>query len=755
MTAYNIPAAFRIEGDLNVSALERALREIVNRHEVLRTRIVEIDGQPFQEIVPNVAIELPVVDLSHLPQDQSMAEAERLLAEDARQPYNLAEAPLMRAKLLRLDEQEHVFVLNFHHIVCDGSSLVIFYHEIATLYEVFSDGRVSTLPPLPVQYADYAVWQRELPGEVLESQLAYWKRQLGTGLTTPGLPVDYERPAAQTYRGARLTKVLPEELTKALKDVSRQEGVTLFMTLLASLNILLSRHIGKEDIIVGSTIAGRNRPEVEGLVGFFINALALRTDLSGNPSFLELLKRVREVCLDAYTHQDLPFERVVEEINPQRDLSRNPLFQVMFNMADISERGLALKVCKVTRLSSADPSAKFDIVLHAPDVDGRIELAMVYNVDLFSEGRITNLLDQFAHLLSQVADDPLRGIDEFSLATPSAVSVIPDPAESLDDTWEGSIHELFARQAERSPDCPAVIDRDNCWSYGELNRRGNQLAHYLMARGIRPGDVVAIYAHRSCPLVLALLGVLKAGAAFVILDPAYPAQRVIDYLKIAQPKGWLQMEAAGELPEELSVFLNNLGISCRAKFPGMKHEIADCLSQFPESETGVPINADDPAYIAFTSGSTGQPKGVLCRHGPITHFLPWQQEAFDLRSTDRFSLLSGLAYNHLHRDVFTALPAGASIYVPAPEVLKSPDLLMEWLDQNGITVLHLTPALGRLLRTSKGNPLQAVRRIFFGGDVLTKQDLVSIRALVPNTKIVSFYGSTETQRAVGYYEVAR
>ena len=279
----------------------------------------------------------------------------------------------MRAKLLRLSEDNHVLILNFHHIVCDGSSLIIFYQELAALYEAFLDGKASTLPSLPVQYADYAVWQHQwLQGEVLESQLAYWKRQLGTGLTTLNLPTDYERPVVQTYRGARLTRTLSDELTEGLKDLSRREGVTLFMTLLATLDILLSRHTGQDDIIVGSTIAGRNRPETDGLIGFFINALALRTDLSGNPTFLELLKRVREVCLDAYTHQDLPFEKVVEEINPQRDLSRNPLFQVMFNMADTSERVLKLAGCTVIKLSPAEPEAKFDIVLHAPEVDGRL-----------------------------------------------------------------------------------------------------------------------------------------------------------------------------------------------------------------------------------------------------------------------------------------------------------------------------------------------------------------------------------------------
>jgi amino acid adenylation domain-containing protein len=755
-TAYNIPAVFRIEGDLNVSVLEKALNEIVHRHEILRTRIIEVDGQPFQEVVPSVPIELSLVDLSHLPKDQATFEVEQLSAEDRRQPYNLAEAPLMRAKLLRLDEQEHIFILNFHHIVCDGSSLIIFYHELATLYEAFLDGKDFTLPVLPVQYADYAVWQQEtIQGERLEAQLGFWKRQFGAALTTLNLPTDYERPAVQTYRGARLTKVVSEEVTKALKVLSRHQGVTLFMTLLTTLDIVLSRHSGHGDIIVGSTIAGRNRAEVERLIGFFINALALRTDLSGNPTFLELLKRVREVCLDAYTHQDLPFEKVVEEINPERDLGRNPLFQILFNMVDISERILELAGCQTVKLPTSAPEAKFDIILHAPEVDGKLELAIVYNADLFAESRISSLLEQLGDLLAQVVENPGLTVDQYSLVPLSAQRVLPDPTQSLDDTWEGAIHDLFSRQANRTPDCPAVVDSNEAWTYSELDKRSNQLAHCLIAGGIQSKDVVAIYAHRSCPLILALLGALKAGAAFVIIDPAYPAQRMIDYLKIAQPKGWLHMEAAGELPEELSVFLNSLGISCRAKFPGMKHEIGDCLSQFPEGETGVSVNADDPAYIAFTSGSTGQPKGVLCRHGPITHFLPWQEREFDLTSTDRFSLLSGLAYNHLHRDIFTALWLGATVYLPAPEILRSPDQLTEWLLANEITILHLTPASGRLLHTALGKTLSSIRDISFAGDVLTQRDVARICKIAPNANISNRYGATETQRAVSYYKVAK
>ncbi len=755
LIAYNIPATFRITGVLNVPALEQAFNEIVNRHEILRTRIVEIDGQPLQEILPNVTVQLRVLDLSRLPQGQAEAEGERLSAEDARQPYNLAEAPLMRAKLLRLCEDDHFLILNFHHIACDGSSLIIFYQELAALYEAFLEGRDSNLPSLPVQYADYAVWQHErLQGEVLESQLAYWKRQLGTGLATLNLPTHYERPVVQSYRGARLTRTLSNELTQGLKDLSRHEGVTLFMTLLAALDILLSRHTGQDDVIVGSTIAGRNRPETEGLIGFFINALALRMDLSGNPTFSELLKRVREVCLGAYTNQDVPFETVVEEINPQRDLSRNPLFQVMFNMADTSERVLKLAGCQIVKLWPSAPEAKFDIVLHAPEVNGCIELALVYNADLFSEYRIVDVLDQFTYLLAQVADQPHRGIDEFSLVTPSAVSAIPDPTEPLDDTWEGSIHELFAKQAERTPEFPAVIDPDSHWSYGELDRRSNQLANYLIAQGIKPKDVVTIYAQRSAAVVVALLGTLKAGAAFVILDPAYPASRLISYLRIARPRALLHIEDAGEMAEELKEFLTSLDLCCQLTILNRPtFSASDPLKDYSALDSNLPIQADDPAYVAFTSGSTGEPKGVLSRHGPITHFLPWQRQSFELVQTDRFALLSGLAYNHLHRDIFTALYLGATLYIPKPQIPRSPDQLAEWLQQNEITVVHLTPALGQLLLAAVKKTLPSIRRVLFGGDVLTWREVAQIRQLAPNAKVGSVFGATETQRAVGYFEI--
>lgn len=755
LTAYNMPSTFRIRGGCSISALERALNEIINRHEILRMRIIESDGEPFQKMISPLTLTVPVIDLSQLPAEQSELEVHRLSAEDTRQPYKLEQAPLMRAKLLKLGEQEHVLMLNFHHIVCDGSSLVIFYRELAALYEAFLNDRDSPLPSFVIQYADYAVWQQSsLAEEVLGSQLAYWKRQL-SNIAPLNLPKDSDRPSMQTFRGARLTKLLSEELTKGLKGLSRHEGMTLFMTLLAALNVLLARHTGQEDIVVGSTIAGRNRSELDGLIGFFINVLPLRTDLSGNPTFLELVKQVREVCLDAYTHQDVSFEKVVEELNPQRDLSRNPLFQILFNMADTSERTLTLPGCTVTKLSSSGPSAKFDIVIHAPEINGRIELAMVYNADLFSERRVANLLDQFGHLLSQVADNPQRRIDEYSIVTPSAAVIIPDPAEPLDDTWEGAIHELFTRQAERAPECLAVIDSNYQWTYGELERRSNQVANYLIAQGIQSKDVVAIYAQRSSALVIALLGILKAGAVFVILDPAYPASRLISYLCIARPRAWLNIEGAQEVSRELREHLATLNLCCQLTVTNEKLSlVVDPLKACSDRDSGISIQADDPAYVAFTSGSTGEPKGVLSRHGPMTHFLPWQRDAFDMQATGRFALLSGLAYSHLHRDIFTALYLGAMLYIPDQQIARSPEQLAQWLRDNDITVLHLTPALGQLLVTAGDKTLPSVRRVLFGGDVLTWREVTNIRQLVTHAKIGSFYGATETQRAVAYYEVS-
>ena len=754
LSAYNIPACLRIKGAVDVGALEQALNALIARHEVFRSAIVERSGEPHQEIVPTLQFDLPVLDLSRLPDAQAETEATRLASQDARRLHVLGKAPLMRAQLIKLADADYVFILNFHHSIADGSSLAIFYRELSNLYSTLLDGKTAALPHLPIQYADYAVWQHKwLESDGFAAQLAYWKQQLNDLPLQVEFPTDFDRPAIAAYRGARLTKVLSEELTESLKTFSRKHGATTFMTLFATFNILLSRISGQDDIVIGSTIAGRNHPETEGLIGFFINALPLRTDLSGDPSFTILLHRIREVCLDAYANQEVPFEKIVEELKPPRHRQRNPLFDILFNIADTAERIVALPGCEVTKFAHGDPGAKFDIVLQAPRVDDKIELAIVYNADLFRETRTGLLLEQFTFLLEQFIKKPEQPISEPSLVTRLSRPALPDPTEALDTTWIGSIHEFLAVWAQGSPEKLAIVDGRQCWTYGEIDACANQLANWLIASGIQPKDTVAVYAERNASLVIAIFGVLKAGAAFLILDPGYPPARTLEYLRIAQPKGWLQLTRSGEA-DELASYLDTIELRCRMTILDTKSELLETFSSLPHSIPEIRVDANDAAYIAFTSGSTGEPKGVLCRHGPITHFLPWQKEAFGLNENDRFAMLSGLAYSHLHRDVFTAIHLGATIYIPNTAEARSPDQLIHWIETNSITVLHLTPALGQLLLTAAEISLRSVRRVFFGGDVLSMDEAWRIRRLCPNAIIGSFYGGTESQRAVGYYEIS-
>jgi hypothetical protein len=416
LSAYNIPACFHIKGYLDRGVLEKSLNALIARHEVFRSAIVERNAEPCLEIISTPEFALSVVDLSHLPAALAEAEVKRMAAEDARRRHDLNNPPLFRAQLVKLSENQHFLILNFHHIIADGSSLKIFYRELAALYEAACANKLPTLPKLPVQYADYAAWQHEwLSSDAFIIQLDYWKRRLA-GLPPPiEIPTDFDRSAMQSNRGARAVRRLSEELTASIKQFSRQNGATVFMTLFATFNVLLSRATGRDDIVIGSTIAGRNHAETDGLIGFFINALPLRTDLSGDPSVRTLLQRVRDACLDAYTHQEIPFEKIVEELKPPREPGHNPLFDVIFNVADTSERTMALSGCEIVKISEAYPAAKFDIVLHAPEVDGKIELAIVYNTDLFQESRIALLLDQFAFLLEQAINHPGRAISQYSL----------------------------------------------------------------------------------------------------------------------------------------------------------------------------------------------------------------------------------------------------------------------------------------------------------------------------------------------------
>jgi amino acid adenylation domain-containing protein/non-ribosomal peptide synthase protein (TIGR01720 family) len=753
--AYHIAGAVSFKGVLDVHALQTSLNEVVRRHESLRTTFKAIEGRILQVVLPIATISLKIIAAPASNGNGNESEFWRQVASIVEEPFDLVAGPLLRAALLKRSARDHMLVLAIHHIISDGWSLIVLVRELMELYQAFVSGTPAKLPALPIQYVDYTDWQRKsLSEEKLQDELSYWKRMLDS-VPVLDLPTDYNRPALQRHCGARQRLRLPSAISAALIEFSKQEQTTLFMVLLAAFKVLLHRYTGSEDIVVGTPVAGRKRPELESLVGCFLNTLVLRTQIPANASFIEVLHKVREVALDAYSHEDTPFEKVLEAINPKRTLSHTPLFQVFVNMLALPEP-LVFQLPAVTAelVDVPETTSKFDFTLYIYAGDGKIDFSLVYNTDLFADERIVEMLRQFEHLLRQIIENPGEKISQHSLVTESARSVLPNPRMVLDARWEGAVHELFRANSERHPNQLAVADPHVLWNYLQVEKLSNQLANYLLGEGIQPQNVVAIYAHRSAPLVVALLGIMKAGAAFLVLDPAYPAARLVDYLEIAQPKAFLHLQAAGEVPLEVKELLARSSCPVLNLPSSSASDFESSFNRFPCSAPMVKIEADDLAYVSFTSGSTGKPKGVLGRHGPLSHFVPWLIETFNLNESDRFSLFSALSHDPLHRDVFTPLMIGASVCIPPPEEWQLPGKGAQWMRDNRISISNLTPAMGQVLTQGKADcVVDSLRYVFFVGDALTRRDISEVHQLAPRATCINFYGATETQRAVSFCQI--
>nr|MBA3826272.1 amino acid adenylation domain-containing protein [Ktedonobacterales bacterium] len=639
--------------------------------------------------------------------------------------------------------------------------VAILASELSTCYRAHSHGAAATLAPLAIQYADYAVWQHA-QGQSAEQarQVAYWREQLHDAPPFLELPTDYPRPSLQTFHGDGVQHTIPLALVTQLQALSSHEGVTLFMTLLATFQLLLYRQTGQPDLVIGTPIANRNRSEVEGLIGFFVNTLAVRADLSGDPSFHELLIKTREVALGAYAHQDVSFDLLLAELNPTRDLSYSPIFQVMLNMIDVPKIDQNWGDLTVGVRVPLEIGAKVDMTLYLETVAEGMKLDLAYNSDLFTSARMAALLAQYAFLLEQVVAAPTQPLSHFTLVTPAARSILPDPTAPLSAQWEGAVHTLFAQHAAQNPEKIAVEDDHDHWSYHDLDARSNQLAHFFRQQGIATGDVVAIYAHRNASLVWAILGILKSGATYTILDTAYPSARLMDFVQQASPRGLVIIDGADPMPDDLLAQLTQTAPRCQITLPRLQRASAhDVLAGYPTQAADVVVGPDDIASITFTSGSTGRPKGILQRHGPLTHFLPWQQAAFGLNARDRYTMLSGLSHDPLQRDIFTPLCLGATICIPPPSEIGMPGWLLRWMQQEAITVTNLTPAMLQLvtqtLATDAPIALPELRYAFTVGDALKMHDVAQLWALAPNVTAVNMYGSTETQRAVGFYVIPR
>jgi amino acid adenylation domain-containing protein len=748
---YNIPSALRFKGALDVPALERTLNEIVRRHEVLRTTFSVVDGKPVQVIAPALTMSLPVRDLTDLPESERENEAQRLAMEQAREPFDLSQGPLLRVMLLRLGEDHHVLVLTMHHIVSDGWSRGVFYRELSLLYQAYIQSKPSPLPELPIQYGDFAVWQRQwLQGEVLESQLSYWKKQLQGAPALLNLPSDRPRPAVQSHRGASQSVELSEELTRSLKALSAQQGVTLFMTLLAAFLTLLHRYTGQSDIVIGSPIANRNRAEIESLIGFFVNTLVLRTDLSGDPTFQELLSRVRKTALGAYAHQDLPFEKLVEELHPERTLGHSPLFQVLFNFLESQNDRLSLQGLDASLFELPPLPAKFDLTLYAIQKPQRLLLMINYNIDLFDRASIDRMLGHFCHLLEAVDINGGRRISELSLLDEHERRLLltqwSAPKKSLTD--ERSIQHLFEAQVARTPVAIALSDEHRSLTYGELNRQANQLARYLRSRGVRPGDLIPVFMERSCEMVVAVLGTLKAGAAYVPLDVDYPKIRLEYMLKDTRAALLL---ATTRCLERLPEFTGD--VFCLDRDHHLLEREVDLNPTWA-------TNPAELAYVVYTSGSTGAPKGVLISHRGVVRYCDFLANTYHLNGTDIVLQLASFSFDASFRDMIAPLTAGARVILVSEQEAKDPGLLIAKIKQEGVTCLLSTvpPILNALAETMLGEKeteLHSIRLVLVSGEALHGALCRKIAdAFGQKTVLVNQYGPTECTMTSSYHRTS-
>jgi amino acid adenylation domain-containing protein len=758
ITAYTMHFGWCLRGSLDRVALEAALGDLTERHEVLRTTFGEDDGQVSQRIHAPRPVALSMGEIA----DPSDAAAMQYLHRESLRPFDLAQGPTMRAVLLSQAADRHWLLILYHHIAGDGWSSEIFARELAALYSARVSGRRAALAPLPVQYADYAHWQRRRLAEgKLAETLAYWKQQLAHAPSTLELPLDQPRTALPTYNGAVCMRTLDPALRDRLVAFSRAESATLFTTMLAAVNVVLARHSGQDELCVGVPVSGRERSELEPLIGVFINTVVMRTRIDPAMSFRDLLKAVREDFQGAMAHRDAPFEMVAKEAAPERSLNRSPLFQVMVNMLNfpvgnpVQFEGVDAQPVPVFAFGQVQ--SKFDLTLYLRDDPAGLFLAAVYNTDLFDARRIEEMVGQYEQLLARVVATPDAPVMHVPLVTPAATALLPDPSRPLQAAWTEPVHERFRRHAARAPTHAAIVSVEGTLSYGELEAASNRLANHLAAQGIGREDVVAVYAARNAGLAWAMLGAHKAGAAFMVLDPAQPAARSAQCLRLARPKAWLRIDGGGALPAALDAALAEIAPRVVTQWAPAARDSdwRQGAAEPPAREVG----ADDLAYVAFTSGSTGEPKAIAGTHRPLSHFFEWHVRTAALGPQDRFSVLSGLAHDPLLRDVLGPLWAGATAFMPEAARIGEPGYLGGWLAAQRITVCHLTPAMAELIAIGAAGKepalLPALRCAFFGGDVLRADIVEALRRVAPAAACVNFYGATETPQAMGWYAIPR
>jgi len=733
---YNIASAYRLAGSLSVPVLEKTLNEIVRRHEVLRTCFHATGGKPLQVIQPFEPIRLSIEDLSGRGEEEREQLLTTLLREEASQPFDLEQGPLFRVRLIRIDDDEHVIAFTVHHIVADGWSMGVLVHEVSVLYRAFHTGEESPLPELPVQYADYAVWQsRWLQGEMLETQLSYWREVLAGIPAVHDLPTDFPRPAVQTFQGGRLTTTLSKELSERVVDVSRREGVTVFMTLLAAFQTFLHRYSGNPDVVVGSPIAGRKQTDAEKLIGFFVNNLTLRTRFGPRDTFRTVLQRVRETALGAYAHQDIPFEKLVEELQPSRDLSHSPLFQVMFVLQNVPMEEVGLPGLTMRGLESMSTTSNYDMTLQVQESAEGFVVQFEYNAELFRSSTISRMLEHFRTLVSALVRNPDARVASVPLLTPAERTrqVVEWNRTEAPYPEDLCVHQMFEQIAERQSAEPALTYTDGSGAdqtvkltYDELNRRSNQLAHHLRALGVGPESLVGVCTERSIEMIVGILGTLKAGGAFVPLDPGYPQDRLSFMMEDSGVTVLLTQESlVASLPHSSSRV-----VRLDADWP--------VIARQPVSNLSLNTVPDSLAYVIYTSGSTGRPKGTMLRHGGLCNLATVHGREFDVGPGSRILQFSSLSFDASVWELVMALLNGATLSLAGKEIIASGHELVDFIRTEAITTVTLPPSV---LAVFPREQLPELRTIIVAGEKCPGE---LVEQWAPGRKFFDAYGPTET-----------
>ncbi len=731
--AYNVALDIRLEGPLNISALQASLDALVRRHESLRTVFRLENGQPSQVVLPAAPLLIARSDLRSWAPEVRQTERKNIASNEAQQPFQLASGPLLRARLMDCGENDHTLVLIFHHIVFDRASIDVFIRDFTALYSSFHRGVSPTLPALPIQYADYSVWQRQtLQGPVVDAQLEYWKRQLAGAPASFELPLDRPRGSERRLRGEWMAESFPRELLDSLEELAREEGASLFAALLASFDTILFRYTGQEDVVIGSTTPGRGQKATQDLIGTFINPLVLRVDLSGDPSFRELLRRARKVAEEAGEHQDLPFERMVEELHLEHDPSRNPLFQVMLLFQELAEGSREVEDLKLTWTGVQSHTAKFDLSAYIEPRQEGLFVGFEYNADVFETSTIHRLLGHYRTLLEAIVAAPDTRISEISiLAEAERNQLLFELNGTAVDFPEkdSALHELIERQVERTPDRVAVESEGQTLTYRQLNSRANQLAHFLRKQGAGPGVPVGVSMERSLAMVVALLGALKAGAAYVPLDPTYPADRLAFMVDDSGLKILLTQES-----------LLRLWPGSRAQLVLLDRDWSAIAAE-PAENPAVPVRPDNLAYVIYTSGSTGRPKGVQIPHRAVVNFVLSMQSKPGISAEDNLLAVTTISFDIAGLEIHVPLSVGARIVLASRQSAMDGKILAQLIEVHRITVLQATPVTWRLLLES-GWQGKSNLKALCGGEAFPR-DLAEA-LLTRCASVWNMYGPTET-----------